>query len=170
VCPFQGGKELAIPRDWRRFRHPIAGLFRCPGGLFPWVALLRFAFAKKYGTHIFQSEHELQNIPEAAPKASPSFSGSEKLARYSSSALSGLEHLTLLVGKESVCRGSPDFANQHARSCYCRSVIRPSARLFQLQRSGYDLTILRVFPFFLYSGFCGRIQRNNCRPTLRRGE
>ncbi len=41
-------------------------------------------------------------IPEAAPKASPSFSVSEKLARYGSSALSGVEHLTLLVGKESV--------------------------------------------------------------------
>jgi DNA repair protein RadC len=52
--------------------------------------------------HIFQSEAELQNIPEAAPKASPSFSVSEKLARYGSSALSGVEHLTLLVGKESV--------------------------------------------------------------------
>src|SRR5271166_1702662 len=58
--------------------------------------------AKKYGTHIFQLESELQNIPEAAPKASPSFSVSEKLARYGSSALSGVEHLTLLVGKESV--------------------------------------------------------------------
>jgi DNA repair protein RadC len=52
--------------------------------------------------HIFQSEIELQNIPEAAPEASPSFSVSEKLARYGSSALSGVEHLTLLVGKESV--------------------------------------------------------------------
>ena len=52
--------------------------------------------------HIFQSESELQNIPEAAPKASPNFSVSEKLTRYGSSALSGVEHLTLLVGKESV--------------------------------------------------------------------
>src|SRR6195256_2631601 len=51
--------------------------------------------------HSFQSETELQNIPEAAPKTSPSFSVSEKLARYGSSALSGVEHLTLLVGKES---------------------------------------------------------------------
>jgi hypothetical protein len=49
--------------------------------------------------HIFQSETELQNIPEAAPKASPSFSVSEKVG-YST--LSGVEHLTLLVGKESV--------------------------------------------------------------------
>src|SRR5580700_3447739 len=52
--------------------------------------------------HISQLESELQNIPEAAPKAPPSFSVSEKLARYGSSALSGVEHLTLLVGKESV--------------------------------------------------------------------
>ena len=52
--------------------------------------------------HIFQSENELQNIPEAAPKASRSFSVSEKLARYGSTALSGVEHLRLLVGKDSV--------------------------------------------------------------------
>ena len=50
--------------------------------------------------HIFQLESELQNIPEAAPEASRSFSVSEKLARYGSSALSGVEHLTLLVGKK----------------------------------------------------------------------
>jgi hypothetical protein len=31
---------------------------------------------------MFQLETELQNIPEAAPKASRSFSASEKLARY----------------------------------------------------------------------------------------
>jgi DNA repair protein RadC len=52
--------------------------------------------------HIFQLESELQNIPEAAPEASRSFSVSEKLARYGSSGLSGVEHLTLLVGKNSV--------------------------------------------------------------------
>jgi len=52
--------------------------------------------------HIFQLETELQNIPEAAPKASRSFSVSEKLARYGSSALSGMEHLRLLVGKDSI--------------------------------------------------------------------
>jgi hypothetical protein len=51
--------------------------------------------------HIFQSESELQNIPEAAPKVSRSFSVSEKLARYGSSALSGVEHLALIVGKKS---------------------------------------------------------------------
>jgi hypothetical protein len=41
--------------------------------------------------HIFQLEGELQKIPEAAPKASPSFSVSEKLARYGSSALDRTE-------------------------------------------------------------------------------
>ena len=58
--------------------------------------------AKNMAHHIFQLESELQNIPETASKASPSFSVSEKLARYGSSALSGVEHLSLLVGKESV--------------------------------------------------------------------
>jgi hypothetical protein len=52
--------------------------------------------------HIFQLKSELQNIPETAPEASRSFSVSEKLARYGSSALSGVEHLTLLVGRKSV--------------------------------------------------------------------
>src|SRR5580692_10833128 len=75
----------------------------CSYGLFPWgrFASLRFR-PKNMARHIFQSETELQNIPEAAPRASPCFSVSEKLARYGSSALSGVEHLTLLVGKESV--------------------------------------------------------------------
>jgi hypothetical protein len=64
--------------------------------------LLRFAFGQKnMAHHIFQSETELQNVPEAAPKASRSFSVSEKLARYGSSTLSGVEHLRLLVGKDS---------------------------------------------------------------------
>ena len=52
--------------------------------------------------YIFQFESELQNVPEAAPETSRSFSISEKLAQYGSSALSGVEHLTLLVGKKSV--------------------------------------------------------------------
>jgi hypothetical protein len=42
--------------------------------------------------------------PEAAPKASPSCSVSEKLARYGSAALSSVEHLTLLVGAESIAK------------------------------------------------------------------
>jgi hypothetical protein len=50
--------------------------------------------------HIFQSETELQNILEAA------FSVSERLACYGSSALSGVEHLTLLVDKESMAANS----------------------------------------------------------------
>jgi len=58
--------------------------------------------AKNMAHHISQLEIELQNISGAATKASLSFSVSEKLARYGSSALSGVEHLTLLVGKKSV--------------------------------------------------------------------
>jgi DNA repair protein RadC len=64
-------------------------------------ASLRFR-PKNMAQHIFQSENELQNIPEAAPKASRSFSVSERLARYGTSALSGVEHLRLLVGRDSI--------------------------------------------------------------------
>jgi hypothetical protein len=51
--------------------------------------------------HIFQLENEVQNIPEAAPEPSRSFSV-PKSSSYGSSALSGVTHLTLLVGKEAV--------------------------------------------------------------------
>jgi DNA repair protein RadC len=52
--------------------------------------------------HIFQFESELQNSSQEAAPSSPSLSPtvSEKLDRYGSSALSGVEHLTLIVGKE----------------------------------------------------------------------
>ena len=52
--------------------------------------------------HIFQFESELQNSSQEAAPSSPSLSPtvSEKLERYGSSALSGLEHLTLILGKE----------------------------------------------------------------------
>jgi DNA repair protein RadC len=52
--------------------------------------------------HIFQSESGLHNLPEAARRASPSFSVSERLARYGSAALSSREHLALLVGDSSL--------------------------------------------------------------------
>jgi DNA repair protein RadC len=52
--------------------------------------------------HIFQFESEPQNNSEAAPKASPSFTISEKLERYGTNALTVEEHLVLLVGKQSV--------------------------------------------------------------------
>ena len=75
----------------------------CSYGLFPWVALLRFAFGQKTWHAIFFSpKPNFKIFPKLLPRASPSFSVSEKLARYGSSALSGVEHLTLLVGKESV--------------------------------------------------------------------
>jgi DNA repair protein RadC len=51
--------------------------------------------------HIFQCSSELQNIPEAAP-SSPSFSVSERLAQYGASGLSAIEHLALLVGRDSM--------------------------------------------------------------------
>jgi DNA repair protein RadC len=52
--------------------------------------------------HIFQFESEPQINSEAAPKASPSFTISEKLERYGTNALSVEEHLILLVGKQSI--------------------------------------------------------------------
>jgi DNA repair protein RadC len=52
--------------------------------------------------HIFQFESELQNSSQEAAPSSPSLSPtvSEKLEHYGSSALSGVEHLTLILGKE----------------------------------------------------------------------
>jgi hypothetical protein len=58
--------------------------------------------AKKYGTPYFSARKQTSKYSRSAPEASRSFSVSEKLARYGSSALSGVEHLTLLVGKKSV--------------------------------------------------------------------
>jgi DNA repair protein RadC len=57
--------------------------------------------------HIFTFESELQNISPEADPSSPSLSPtvSEKLERYGFSAVSGVEHLTLLVGKEDLARG-----------------------------------------------------------------
>src|SRR5271165_4106615 len=85
---------------------PFKILDRCALLLLRRLSVGRFASLrfrpKNMAHHIFQLESDLQNIPEAAPKASRSFSVSEKLARYGSSALSGVEHLRLLVGKDSI--------------------------------------------------------------------
>src|SRR5258707_5761967 len=64
-------------------------------------ASLRFR-PKNMSQHIFQFESELQNNSQEAAPSSPSLSPtvSEKLERYGSSALSGVEHLTLIIGKE----------------------------------------------------------------------
>jgi len=52
------------------------------------AALLRFAFKQKnMQGHIFPFESELQNNSQEAAPSSPSFSVSEKLALYGSSAL-----------------------------------------------------------------------------------
>jgi len=64
------------------------------------LCLLRFR-PKNMPQHIFQLETELQNIPEAAP-SSRSFSVSERLAQYGASGLSVIEHLALLVGRDSM--------------------------------------------------------------------
>jgi hypothetical protein len=72
-------------------------------GLFPRAALLRFAFGQKICHNIFFSSKANFNIvlkPLPKPRQASLFS--EKLARYASTALSTVEHLTLLVGKESI--------------------------------------------------------------------
>jgi hypothetical protein len=66
----------------------------------------------------------LKSLPKAIEKSPPplscaqslvampssvSFSVSEKLARYGSSALSAVEHLALLVGKESIALSRASF-------------------------------------------------------------
>jgi DNA repair protein RadC len=63
----------------------------------------RFAFSQKNMTqHIFSFESELQNNQAEVAPSSPNFSlsVSEKLACYGVNALSDVEHLGLLVGKE----------------------------------------------------------------------
>ena len=60
---------------------------------------------KNMAHHIFSPETETSKYPEAALETSPSFSVSEKLARYGSSALSGVEHLTCW---QRVRRSRPD--------------------------------------------------------------
>ena len=54
--------------------------------------------------HIFSFETELQNNQTEVAPPSPNFSltVSEKLALYGSSVLSGIEHLTLVVGNQSL--------------------------------------------------------------------
>jgi hypothetical protein len=65
-------------------------------------ALASLSGEKIWHSIFFPFESELQNNSQEAAPSSPSLSStvSEKLARYGSSALSGVEHLTLLVGKE----------------------------------------------------------------------
>src|SRR6202795_4608502 len=92
-----GTFTLLLVRTLRRTPRPRSALLLLRPLSAGRFASLRFR-PKNMAHHIFQLESELQTIPEA----SRSFSVSEKLARYGSSALSGVEHLTLLVGKKSV--------------------------------------------------------------------
>jgi hypothetical protein len=48
--------------------------------------------------HFFELSEQAQGIGEASLKTEESLSVGERLARYGSSALSGVEHLRLLVG------------------------------------------------------------------------
>jgi len=57
--------------------------------------------AKKYGTPYFSVRNRTSKYSRSCSQASRSFSVSEKLAHYGTSALSALEHLRLLVGKDS---------------------------------------------------------------------
>jgi hypothetical protein len=60
--------------------------------------------AKNMTQHIFSFESELQNNQSEVAPSSPNFSlsVSEKLSRYGANALSDVEHLGLLVGKEAL--------------------------------------------------------------------
>src|SRR5271166_4206473 len=73
-----------------------------PPAFFRGAAALCFAHARKnMSQHIFRSSVELQNSREGGLRTLASFSVRERLARYGSSALSGVEHLRLLVGRDS---------------------------------------------------------------------
>jgi hypothetical protein len=60
--------------------------------------------AENMTQHIFSFESELQNNQSEVAPSSPNFSlsVSEKLSRYGANALSDVEHLGLLVGKEAL--------------------------------------------------------------------
>jgi hypothetical protein len=64
-------------------------------------ASLRFR-QKIWHAIFFGSKVNFKIFPKLLPKPRGAFSVSEKLARYGSSALSGVEHLALIVGKKSV--------------------------------------------------------------------
>src|SRR6266567_7580756 len=88
----QAHSSTAVPRS-------------CSCGLFPWAAKLSLRFRPKNMTqHIFPFESELQNNRNEVAPSSPNFSlsVSEKLSRYGVNALSDVEHLGLLVGKETL--------------------------------------------------------------------
>jgi hypothetical protein len=73
-----------------------------------WAVLVRFGVRQRTDryeslvTIFFSSKANFKIFPKVLPKPRRPFSVSEKLARYGSSALSSVEHLSLLVGKESV--------------------------------------------------------------------
>jgi DNA repair protein RadC len=62
----------------------------------------RFAFGQKIWHTIFSARNRTSKYTRSCSQSLAELSVSEKLARYGSSALSGVEHLRLLVGKDSI--------------------------------------------------------------------
>jgi hypothetical protein len=77
--------------------------------------------------HIFSFESELQNNQAEVAPSSPNFSlsVSEKLSRYGVNALSDVEHLGLLVGKETLA-----FRRAITRTVRRRSVLLNVGMMF----------------------------------------
>jgi hypothetical protein len=95
--------RLKRPHPLHLNPRPSSALLRLP----PFsVGPLYFASlsAENMTQHIFSFESELQNNQSEVAPSSPNFSlsVSEKLSRYGANALSDVEHLGLLVGKEAL--------------------------------------------------------------------
>jgi hypothetical protein len=102
VYGLNGLRPLSASLGCPPFKSPTAFRALAPAASFRGPLSFASLSAKKYVTTYFSARKRTSRYPEAAPKASPSFSVSEKLACYASTALSTVEHLTLLVGKESI--------------------------------------------------------------------
>ena len=82
--------------------------------------------------HIFRSSVELQNSREGSLRTLASLSVRERLARYGSSALSGVEHLRLLVGRDSAVD----------------TLLRHFGSLKELERASFHVLKLRVGNYY----------------------
>src|SRR6266566_6896247 len=104
VCGINGPPSLSLAGSARHLYiyilDRIPALLRLRPFSVGRCALLR-SRQKNMSQHIFRSSVELQNTREGGLRTLASFSVRERLARYGSSALSGVEHLRLLVGRDS---------------------------------------------------------------------
>src|SRR6266566_4118772 len=102
VCGINGPPSLSLAGSARHIYilDPVPALLRLRPFSVGRCALLR-SRQKNMSQHIFRSSVELQNTREGGLRTLASFSVRERLARYGSSALSGVEHLRLLVGRDS---------------------------------------------------------------------